>query len=103
MANVRRHKGRRPGEGWEQVAVVQNSPRWLVFVRRNPDTVWWSVKVVAEDRAASKANYWLGWNGSRFSRTGDVLALLSRPELLASVQRVLVEQTAAELDAADLM
>jgi hypothetical protein len=85
------YKGKKPRTGgWEQIGEVENDCRWFVFVKDNPDSEWMTVKVVAADRAPSKANYWLGWNGKHFANFKDMLALVQhRPELLRAVERML--------------
>lgn len=86
---VKRYTGKKPrAEGWQEVGVVEDDYRWIVFVR--PETEWMTVKVVADGRAAAKANYWLGWNGSRFGRHADLVTLAQkRPQVLEGVERVL--------------
>lgn len=85
------YKGKKPRtSGWEQIGEVENDCRWLVFVKDSPDSEWMTVKVVAVDRAPSKANYWLGWNGKRFAQQQDAFAIMQhRPELLRAAERML--------------
>lgn len=90
MASKKRYRGHKPvGPEWAQIAVVDGDPRWLIFVRPDASGEWDSVKVVADGRAPEKANYWLGWNGSRWARHGDLVALMSRPALLAEVEQTM--------------
>lgn len=58
-------------------------------MRPDPSSEWSSVKVVADGRAVGKANYWLGWNGQRFSRHSDLPLLLNRAELARGVEAML--------------
>lgn len=87
---VKNIKGKRPRTGgWSEVGTVEDSGQcWIVFIR--PDEEWSTVKVVADGYAPTKANYWLGWNGSRFSRATDLVALAQqRPAVLEGLERVL--------------
>lgn len=86
----RKYKGKKPRtEGWEQIAVIEDDVRWLVFVKDNPDSGWMTVKLVADGRVPFKANYWLGWNGKRFAQVQDVFAIMQRrPEMLKVVERL---------------
>lgn len=85
------YKGKRPRtEGWVQVAVIEGDVRWLMFVKDNPDNEWLTVKLAADGRVPFKANYWLGWNGTRFAQQQDAFAIMQRrPELLKAVERLL--------------
>jgi hypothetical protein len=86
---VKKYTGKKPrAAGWQEVGAVESDGRWLVFIR--PDGEWSTVKVVADGRALAKANYWLGWNGSRFGRHADLVSLAQqRPAVLEAVERVL--------------
>lgn len=87
---AKKYKGKKPrAAGWLEIgAVEEDGARWLVFVR--PDDVWMTVKVAVDGYAPAKANYWFGWNGSRFSRVGDLVALAQqRPAVLEAVERML--------------
>jgi hypothetical protein len=86
---VKKYTGKKPrAAGWHEVGAVEIDGRWLVFIR--PDGDWASVKVVADGRALAKANYWLGWNGSRFGRHADLVSLAQqRPAVLEGLERVL--------------
>jgi hypothetical protein len=93
MPSKKRYYGYKPaGPEWSQIAVVDDEQRWLVFVRPDALGDWDSVKVVADGRAREKANYWLGWNGLRWARHGDLVALMRRPSLLAEVEQRLRER-----------
>ena len=85
------YKGKKPRTaGWEQIGEVENECRWLVFVKDGAKSEWMTVKVVADGRAPSKANYWLGWNGKRFAQQQDAFAIMQRrPELLRAVERLI--------------
>jgi len=87
---VKNYTGKKPrAAGWLEIGAVEGDGcRWLVFVR--PDDEWSTVKVVADGRAPTKANYWLGWNGFRFSRATDLAILAQhRPAVLEAVERML--------------
>lgn len=85
------YKGKKPRTaGWEHIGDIEQDVRWRMFVRQKADTDWLTVKVAAAGRAQGKANYWLGWNGKRFSQQQDTFAMLQqRPELLHKVERML--------------
>jgi len=85
------YKGGLPrARGWEKIGVIEQDVRWLLFVKDDADNDWVSVKVVADGRAPKKANYWLGWNGSRFSWRTDMVSLVQqRPDLLDSVEKMM--------------
>lgn len=87
--SVKKYTGKKPRAAcWSQIGVIEDDVRWLVFVR--PDGEWMTVKVVADGRAPAKANYWLGWNGSRFGRHADLVSLAQqRPAVLEGLERVL--------------
>lgn len=87
---MKKYMGNRPeGFDWLEIGVVEDEGvRWLVFIR--PDEEWSTVKVVADGRALGKANYWLGWDGSRFGRHADLARLAQYlPAVFAAVERVL--------------
>lgn len=87
---VKNYRGKKPRtKDWREAGVVEDGgQRWLVFVR--PDAEWTTVKVAVDGYAPAKANYWFGWNGSRFSRVGDLVALAQqRPAVLEAVERML--------------
>jgi hypothetical protein len=87
---VKKYKGKKPRTaGWLEIGAVEGDGcRWLVFVR--PDAEWTTVKVAVDGYAPAKANYWFGWNGSRFSRVGDIVTLAQqRPTVLEAVERML--------------
>jgi hypothetical protein len=87
------YRGKPPRtEGWEQIAQIEDDVRWFVFVKDSPDSEWITVKLVADGRVPCKANYWLGWNGLRWARHGDLVALMRRPSLLAEVEQRLRER-----------
>ena len=83
------YAGNRPSSiGWALIGEIEDDVRWLVFVKQNSSSGWLSLKVVADGCAPSKANYWLGWNGQRFSKKRDVEMLTEyRPALLKAIER----------------
>jgi len=87
--SVKNYTGKKPrGYGWREVGLVKGDVRWRVFVRENADTEWLTVKVVADGSAPAKANYWLGWDGSRFGRHADLVSLAQkRPAVLEGVEK----------------
>lgn len=91
---AKRYSGKKPRDDcWRQIGTVEDKPDWLVFIRPATDSDWMSVKVVADGRAVGKANYWLGWNGSRFSRQADLVLLMDRPKVLQGVEHLLRDET----------
>jgi hypothetical protein len=85
------YAGNRPSaQGWELAGKIEADVCWLVFVKQAEGSSWLQAKVVADGYATSKANYWLGWNGARFSQKRDTEMLAEyRPELLHKVERML--------------
>lgn len=77
-------------DGWELIGDIDDDVRWLVFVRQRVSSAWLQAKVIADGCAPCKANYWLGWNGERFSQKRDTEMMAEhRPDLLDSVERML--------------
>ena len=94
---AKRYRGHKPKTAdWEHIGTIEVDGRWLLYVRPDPSSEWSSVKVVAEDRACGKANYWLGWNGHRFSRQSDLPLLLLRDGLAKAVEVKLKDFACAE-------
>lgn len=89
--NGKMYKGKKPRtDGWEHIGDIEQDVCWRVFVRQKADSEWMTAKVAAYGRAQGKANYWLGWNGKRFSQQVDTFAMMQdRPELLHKVERML--------------
>ena len=70
--------------------VVDGGLEWGVFIALEPKGVWSTVKVCCLGRAERKANYWLGWNGSRWATGADAVHMLEgRPELAVLVKGAL--------------
>jgi hypothetical protein len=96
----KKYRGRKPtAAGWGLLGPVEADGRWFVYIRPNAQSEWESVKVVADGEAMAKANYWLGWNGSRWARQGDLVTLMERPALLAEVGRMVRDRS----DGSDLL
>lgn len=95
---AKRYLGHKPrSSDWKHLGPVEEGgTRWLVYVRPDPSSPWCSVKVVADGRVTGKANYWLGWNGERYSHQTDLPRLLSRDELLKGVTRLLCDFSAGQ-------
>tara|TARA_R110000803_G_scaffold44795_1_gene94668 strand:- start:922 stop:1233 length:312 start_codon:yes stop_codon:yes gene_type:complete len=100
MRNLRQKKYRGnplPGDGYHQFKTEPvYGTTWLVQTQKM-DKIWRGVKVSAVGAVASKANYWLSWNGERWAKGKD-LALIERhrPSLLSAVQGE-VREVASEL------
>jgi len=83
-------------DGWELLEKYTDDDQvaWLVFRRGQEHTPDWSTyKVVADGRAANKANYWLVRN----DRTGQIgfardYASMreNRPKLHSKIERILI-------------
>lgn len=87
---TKRYRGHKPKtDDWDFLGPIETDGRWLVYARPDPSNEWTSVKVVADGRAQGKANYWLGWNGHRFSRQSDLPLLLLRAGLAKAVEDML--------------
>ena len=80
-----------PNEGWEHVGTCLDADgiEWLVFSKSQKHTPeWLTYKIVANGRAANKANYWLTWNKltGRIGFSRDYLCMReTRPELYEQV------------------
>jgi hypothetical protein len=99
---AKRYYGHKPRtQDWLSLGPIEADGKWLVYIRPDPTSEWYSVKVVADGRAVGKANYWLGWNGQRFSRQSDLPLLLQRGALAKSVEEMLLGLR--EADGLDLL
>jgi hypothetical protein len=88
---AKRYLGHKPKtDDWDFLGPIEADGKWLVYIRPDQESEWSSVKVVADGRAVGKANYWLGWNGHRFSRQSDLPLLLLRSSLAKAVEDMLV-------------
>ena len=61
------YKGNIPdtSEGWDEIdrCMDKDSVEWILFSKKQDhDKNWWNIKIVANGRASSKANYWLAIN-----------------------------------------
>ena len=90
------YKGNIPdtGEGWDEIdrCMDKDSGEWILFGKKQDhDKNWWTVKIVANGRASSKANYWLAINIKTgqlgFSRD-YVYMRENRPELHAQIETI---------------
>lgn len=75
--------GNIPNDDYEHEFTLNNidGESWLVYVKE-PVNGWTSIKIVAIDPVPHKANYWIGWDGERFSRVKDLFSLKeNRPKL----------------------
>ena len=84
-------------EGWKRIGALGecDGVDWLVFLRSASEGNRWSqVKVVADGMAANKANYWLGWDGSRIAKGKDFILLNSNRSELAKALRKLLKECA---------
>lgn len=84
-----------PNDGWEHVGTCRDADgiEWLVFSKSQKHTPdWLTYKIVANGRAANKANYWLVRNAStgRIGFSRDYIYMrCSRPELYEQVDAIL--------------
>lgn len=71
-------KGNRPNEGeykdWDLIyTIVDNEDSFEVWKKRNKNVAgWFGVKICSVKKIRNKANYWLAWNGERFSNSKDL-------------------------------
>ena len=83
------------GDGWSQVGKCFDGDgvEWLVFSKAQKHTPdWCTYKIVANGRAANKANYWLTGNKltGRIGFSRDYVCMRdSRPELYEQVDAIL--------------
>lgn len=84
-----------PGEGWNQLGQCNDvdDVQWFVFSKsQDHSPEWMTIKIVANGKAKSKANYWLVRN----MQTGQigfardyVLMRENRPELHQQIENLL--------------
>lgn len=94
------YRGNGPvSDGWVFVTVAETEEmRWSVFLKPQPNEGWFTAKVCAQQPVPFKANYWLPVSGSRIANGGDFGKIAThRPELLAAVQRALIEHECSDL------
>lgn len=83
------------GEGWSQVGKCWDGDgvEWLVFSKSQKHTQdWRTYKIMANGRAANKANYWLTGNKltGRIGFSRDYICMReTRPELHAQVEAII--------------
>lgn len=77
---------------WLNPIIDSDGVCWRIDYRPNLRTEWFTVKIYADGWAQRKANFWIGWNGSRTNRSRD-LSIMSeqRPELYDSVMQRLLD------------
>lgn len=93
----RRYAGNVPGpnEGWVHIGTCRDEDgmEWLVFSKSQKHTQdWRTYKVVANGRAANKANYWLTRNKitGRIGFSRDYVYMRDcRPDLYAQVEAII--------------
>lgn len=93
----RKYAGNMPGpnEGWAHVGTCRDADgmEWLVFSKSQDHTPdWYTFKIVANGRAANKANYWLTGNKltGRIGFSRDYVYMReTRPELYAQVEAII--------------
>jgi hypothetical protein len=84
-----------PNEGWEHVGTCRDADgiEWLVLSKSQKHTQdWCTYKIVANGRAANKANYWLTGNKltGRIGFSRDYVCMReTRPELYAQVETII--------------
>ena len=96
MARTRRTRGRNPEAPWVCIGDFElEGVPWGVFLKPGED--WSGVKVCAQGRAASKANYWLAWNGQRFAHTAELAKAEGyRPAIIEHTRAVISSYTALD-------
>jgi hypothetical protein len=81
-------------EGWDEIDsfMDKDSVEWMIFCKKQDhDQNWWNIKIVANGRAQSKANYWLAINiktGQLGFARDYVYMRENRPELHAQVEAI---------------
>lgn len=93
----RMYAGKMPDadEGWEHVGTCRDADgmEWLVFSKSQEHTPdWCTYKIVANGRAANKANYWLARNRltGQIGFARDFICMReTRPELHEQVEAII--------------
>lgn len=85
-----RYRGGKAAEGWNyagEVGPFQGS-MWSIYQHHTISPAGWrNLKLAAQEPVEHKANYWVAWNGERFSQSRDyVTAEKHRPDLLDAVR-----------------
>lgn len=86
MGKKQKFKGNVP-EGAELIA---ENDKWMLFDRFKPTGQWTNLKLVSKEPRTRKANFWLGWNGDRFTKNSDTDVLREHnPEVIEWMVEVL--------------
>lgn len=74
----RHYQGQEPPARYAKVGCfVFDCVKWFVSLADNEND-WYAVKVWADGSAPKKANYWLGYSGSRFAKVRDLIVMQER-------------------------
>ena len=95
---IKQYRGNVPkSDGWVRFDLGEiNHADWILFTRKNDYNEWVNVQVSANGSAERKANYHMGWNGSRWAHGRDVETMREhRPKLLRTVEATLCEKKEA--------
>jgi hypothetical protein len=89
-----------PHEGWQALGQVKqlDSGDELSFTvyAKPPANGWTALKVCADKRVRDKANYWLAWNGDRFSNSTDYKLMVQHKSALADMMADMLKQLHSE-------
>lgn len=58
---MRRHRGNPPDDGQLVSSATIDGISWRLYIRPQTYEKWRNFKLVADGRAAGKANFWFGW------------------------------------------
>ena len=83
----RMYTGNHPDMDWEIIEIFGfEGGEWYLYENYEVKDNWRNLKLVANGRAESKANYWFAWNGKRINGSRDwVILKAGRIELQKTV------------------
>jgi len=73
---AQKYKGGKPSGDCKKVGSIVAGPGWDIYQLAQNETEWENYKLVAKKPTIAKANFWLSFNGQRFSGRKDALILL---------------------------
>ena len=81
------NRGHLPDNDWEKIGEVESDcgEKFFIFILRE-DNEWIKVRVNSIKKVKGRANYWLSFNGDRFSYGSDYYSILeSRGSMCLSI------------------